>query len=147
MNSCNFLGRISSDIDYRVNGDKGIARFSIAVNRRGKDKKADFFRMVAFGKTADVINNYFHKGSRIAVECTAVKPDKYTNQNGQTIYPDIEFWVSNIDFVDTKAESQQNQASAPQSAPAPAAAPQSSGDQDFMKIPDSIPDIDELPFS
>lgn len=103
--------------------------------------------MVAFGKIAELISTYFHKGSRIGVECIAVKPDKYTNQNGQTIYPDIEFWVDNVDFIDTKAENQQNQASAPQSAPAPAAAPQSSGDQDFMKIPDSVPDIDELPFS
>lgn len=143
MNNCSFVGRISSDIDYRVNGDKGTARFSIAVNRRGKDKKADFFRMVAFGKIAELINTYFHKGSRIGVECIAVKPDKYTNQSGQTIYPDIEFWVNNVDFIDTKAENQQNQASAPQSAPA--AAPQ--GQDDFMKIPDNMPDIDELPFS
>ena len=95
--------------------------------------------MVAFGKTADVINNYFRKGSRIAIECTAVKPDKYTNQNGQTVYPDIEFWVSNVDFIDTKAESQT-------SAPTQAVAPQTKAD-DFMKIPE-IPDSqDELPFS
>ena len=142
MNNCSFVGRLSSDIDYRVNGDKSTARFSIAVNRRGKDKKADFFRMVAFGKIAELINTYFHKGSRIGVECIAVKPDKYTNQNGQTIYPDIEFWVNNVDFIDTKAENQQNQASAPQSAPT--AAPQSQ--DDFMNIPDSMPDVDELPF-
>lgn len=142
MNACQFMGRISSDIDYRVNGDKGIARFSIAVNRRGKDKKADFLRMVAFGKTAEVINNYFRKGSRIGIECMAVKPDKYTNQNGQTVYPDIEFWVSNVDFIDTKAESQTStaQAAAPQSAP-------TSAPDDFMSIPE-IPDSqEELPFS
>lgn len=140
MNSCDFMGRISTDIDYRVNGDKGVARFSIAVNRRGKDKKADFLRMVAFGKQAEVINNYFHKGSRIAIEAIAVQPDKYTDQSGQTRYPNVEFWVNGIDFVDTKAENQQSQSSAPQSAP------QSKPD-DFMKIPDNIPDIDELPFS
>ena len=34
MNACQFMGRISSDIDYRVNGDKGIARFSIAAEGR-----------------------------------------------------------------------------------------------------------------
>ena len=144
MNSCSFVGRISSDIDYRVNGDKGVARFSIAVNRRGKDRKADFLRMVAFNKTAEVINNYFHKGSRIGIECSAVKPDKYTNQNGQTIYPDIEFWINNIDFIDTKSESGQSQASAPQSAPA--ATPQSAPD-DFMNIPEIPESQDELPFS
>lgn len=142
MNACQFMGRISSDIDYRVNGDKGIARFSLAVNRRGKDKKADFFRMVAFGKTAEVVNNYFRKGSRIAIECTAVKPDKYTNQNGQTVYPDIEFWVSNIDFVDTKAESGN---SAPATA-APTSAPQSApASEDFMSIAEGCDT--ELPFS
>lgn len=113
------------------------------MNRRGKDKKADFLRMVAFNKTAEVINNYFHKGSRIGIECSAVKPDKYTNQNGQTIYPDIEFWINNIDFIDTKSESGQSQTSAPQSAPA--AAPQSAPKDDFMSIPEGVDN--ELPFS
>ena len=142
MNSTNFYGRVSSDIDYRVNGDKGVARFSIAVNRRTKEHKADFFRIVAFGKTAELINNNFRKGSRIALECTAVQPEKYTNQQGQTIYPNVEFWVTSLDFVDTKAES--GQTSAPQATPQ--SAPQSKPD-DFMKIPDNVPDIDELPFS
>ena len=139
MNHTSFYGRISSDVDYRVNGDKNVARFSIAVNRRTKEHKADFFRIVAFGKTAELINNNFKKGSRIALECTAVQPDKYTNQQGQTIYPNVEFWVTALDFVDTKAESQ---TSAPQSAPAPA--PQSTSD-DFMSIPEGIDN--ELLFS
>lgn len=136
MNNCSFVGRISTDVEYRVNGDKGVARFNIAINRRTKDRKADFLRIVAFGKTAELINNHFKKGSRIGLECTAVQPDKYTRQDGQTVYPNVEFWVSAVDFIDTKAESQ---ASAPQSAPAPKA-------DDFVKIPDNIPDIDELPF-
>ena len=144
MNSCNFLGRISSDIDYRVNGDKCVARFSIAVNKRGKDRKADFFRIVAFNKTAEVINNYFHKGSRIGLECTAVQPEKYEDRNGKTVYPNVEFWVSNIDFVDTKAESGQTQASAPQQTQTHQSAPTSAPD-DYMSVPEGVDE--ELPFS
>lgn len=147
MNKCLFYGRLSSDVDFRVNGEHQSARFSLAVDRKSKERKTDFLRMVAFGKQAEVINNYFRKGSRIAIEAMAIKPDKYTDQNGQTRYPDIEFWVNAIDFVDTKAESGQSQVSAPQSAPAPAAAPQTQMDG-FMDIPE-IPDSqdDELPFS
>lgn len=144
VNKVLFYGRVGSDIDFKVNGEHQSARFSLAVDRKTKDKKTDFFRMVAFGKQADVINRFFHKGSRIAIEAIAVQPDRYTGQNGQTVYPNVEFWVNGIDFVDTKSESGKGQAqtSAPQSAPAQA--PQSTPD-DFMSIPEGIDN--ELPFS
>lgn len=144
MNKCIFYCRVASDIDFRVNGEHRIARFSVAVDRKTKERKTDFLRMVAFGKHAELINNGFHKGSRISIEAMAVQPDKYTNQAGQTIYPNVEFWINSFDFVDTKAE---NQGSAPQAASAPQTAkpavPQS--DNDFMSVPDGIDS--ELPFS
>lgn len=148
MNKVFFIGRVASDIDTRVNGEHQTARFSIAVDRKTRDRKTDFFRIVAFGKTAELIGNHFKKGNRIAVEATAVKPDKYTNHNGQTIYPDIEFWVSTFDFIETKAEAQQNQGYPAPQAPAQVQAPTSQPqDNGFMNIPDNMPDVDELPFS
>lgn len=127
-------GRIASDIDMRVNGETTVASFSLAVNRRGKDKGADFLRCKAFNKQAEVINTYFHKGSRIALTASATQPPKYTNKDGNTIYPNVEFIVNSIDFVDTKAENEQQ---APQSAP-------QSKDTSFMDVPDS--ELSELPF-
>lgn len=139
MNSCEFFGRISSDIDLRVNGETQIASFSLAVNRRGKDKGADFFRFKAFNKTAEIIDRYFHKGSRICIRAIASQPPKYTNKDGVTVYPNVEFLVQDLDFVDTKAE---NEATAQTETPA-APAEQAQKSDDFMSIPDGL---DELPF-
>ena len=100
-------GRISSDIDMRYNGDLAIATFSIAVGKRTKEGGEDFFRCKAFGKQAEVIEKYFHKGSRISITATATQPPKYTNKDGKTIYPNVEFHVNTLDFVDTKSENPQ----------------------------------------
>ena len=134
-NNCSLFGRISTEIDLRVNGETTVATFSLAVNRRGKDKGADFLRCKAFNKQAEVINTYFHKGSRIALVASATQPPKYTNKDGNTIYPNVEFIVNSIDFVDTKAENEQ--ATQQQSAP-------SQKPDDFMSIPDGMDS--DLPF-
>lgn len=144
MNRFCGYGRISSDIDFKVNGEHQSSRFSVAFNRRSAERKTDFLRFVAFGKQAELINNNFKKGSRIALQATAIQPEKYTDQNGNTRYPNVEFWVDAIDFVETRAE--QGNQSAPSIPQAQATAP-STADAGFMQIPDSIPDIDELPFS
>ena len=137
MNNVSFLGRIATDIDMRINGEMQIASFSLAVNRRGKDKGADFFRCKAFGKTADVIEKYFHKGSRICVRAVAFQPPKYTNKEGTTVYPNVEFNIQELDFVDTKAESESNDY--PQPLPA-----DKKPDDDFLNITDD--QVGELPF-
>ena len=145
MNRFCGYGRISSDIDFKINGEHQSARFSVAFNRRSAERKTDFLRFVAFGKQAELINNNFKKGSRIALQATAIQPDKYTDQNGNTRYPNVEFWVDAIDFVETRAEQGQATAPAPQApqqtvAPAPQSVP-----DDFMSIPEGIDE--ELPFS
>lgn len=136
MNNVTMMGRVASDIDLRVNGETTVAQFSIAVNKRTKDHGADFFRFKAFGKQADVLSKYFHKGSRICVSASASQPPKYTNKDGVTVYPNVEFIVREIDFVDTKAENATEQ---------PAPTPKQSKPDDFMSIPDGIED--DLPFS
>ena len=141
MNSCCFYGHIATDIEYKVTeSGSATARFNIAVSRRSKERKTDFLRFVAFGKTAEVINNYFRKGSRIAVQAMAVQPDKFTDRNGNTRYPNVEFWISAVDFVDTKAESSQAAQSAPQASTNP-----KTESEDFMSVPEMVDE--ELPFS
>ena len=139
MNSCNFYGRIASDIDMKYNESTTVASFSLAVNKRGKDKGADFFRMKAFNKQAEVLEKFFHKGSRIAVTATAVQPPKYTNKDGNTIYPNVEFFVNGIDFVDTKNETAvEIQEQPKQETP-------KTDSNGFMSVDDGIAD-DDLPF-
>lgn len=142
MNSCTFFGRLVRDVEirYAQSSNVAVGRFTLAVNRSYQkgDVKADFFNMVAFGKTAETISNYFHQGSRIVVHCH-VQNDNYTNKDGNKVYQ-TNFIVDSFSFVDTRAEGgiTHNQSTQTTS-------PQIPTDSDgFMNIPDGIDE--ELPF-
>lgn len=132
MNQVSFYGRIASDIDYQEHGETHISSFSLAVNRQRKGSGADFFRCKGFGKTAELLRDYFGKGSRIAFTARASQPPKYQNKDGQDVYPNVEFLVQQIDFVDTKAESEN-------------VTKPSASETEFMDIPATIDE--EVPFS
>ena len=72
MNSCVMVGRLTKDVDFRINGDKSTAKFTIAVNREFKNSQgnydADFINCTAFGKRAETIQKYFTKGQQVCVK-------------------------------------------------------------------------------
>lgn len=72
MNSVQLVGRFTRDPEVRyTDGGSTIARFSLAVDRRFKSENgptADFPNCVAFGKTAEFIEKYFHKGMKIGLQ-------------------------------------------------------------------------------
>lgn len=142
MNSCIFYGRLVKDVELRYSqSNVAVGRFTLAVNRayqRG-DVKADFLNMVAFGKTAENISNYFHQGSRIVVHCH-VQNENYTNKDGKKVYQ-TNFIVDNFSFVDTRAEGGITQNQNPQPAPSSV----QTDPDGFMNIPDGIDE--ELPFA
>lgn len=144
MNSCNFYGRIASEIEMKYNESTVVATFSLAVTKRGREKGADFFRFKAFNKQAEVLEKFFHKGSRIAVTAIAVQPQKYTNKDGITVYPNVEFFVSSLDFVDAKNENTAEEQL--QEHPVEQASTQKPVDprEGFMRLDESI--TEELPF-
>lgn len=144
MNNCDFYGRISTDIEVRYsqgNEPMAIASFSVAVNRKGKDRKADFLPFTAFGRTAENINKFFHKGNRIVIRSHAQKDD-YTDKDGNK-RSSIKFIVDDFDIVETKAEN----GSAGTQNTLPETSPYGSVDSDgFMNIPDGVED-GGLPFN
>lgn len=82
MNSVSIMGRITHSIELKaMSTGKSIVNFNIAVNRPFQREKTDFFRVVAFDKTADIINMYFGKGQLIAIE-GRLQADTYTDRNG-----------------------------------------------------------------
>ena len=139
MNSCTFFGRLVRDVELRYSqtGNVAVGKFTLAVNRAYQkgDVKADFLNMVAFGKTAETISNYFHQGSRIVVHCH-VQNESYTNKDGNNVYQ-TNFIVDSFSFVDTRAEGgiTQNQNNNNQA-----------NSDGFMSIPDGVED-DGLPFN
>lgn len=111
MNNVVLMGRLTKDVELRYNQSQmAIGRFTVAVNRRlTKEKRqeaeannqatADFINCVAFGKTAEIIGQYFHKGNRIAV-IGHIQTGSYENQQGQKIYT-TDVIVDQFDFVES----------------------------------------------
>jgi single-strand DNA-binding protein len=92
MNKGYAMGFISSDIRTEVMNLKSgeqmtKARFSVACNKKSKDKNAgaDFIGFVELGKTADNIAKWFAKGKGIFVEYH-VSTGSYTNKEGKKVY-------------------------------------------------------------
>ena len=101
MNSCNFIGNITHDLEIKfATNAKGtpVMKFRIAV-RRDKDT-ADFINCVAFNKTAELIADYFGKGSTIGVS-GKLQTGSYDNKQGTKVYT-TELMINDITFVDKK---------------------------------------------
>ncbi len=85
-----------------------VVNFSVASTNRWKDKKTgeikestDWFRMVATGSSAEIIAEYFSKGSEIVITKSRFKQRKY-EKNGVDHYMS-EFFVESFDFCGKKS--------------------------------------------
>ena len=68
MNKVIMCGRLTKDVEMRYTKGEdptAVASFGIAIDRRGKEREADFFNCTAFGKTAEFMEKYLMKGSRV----------------------------------------------------------------------------------
>lgn len=86
MNNICIVGRLGHDVSLRYTADEmAVGRFSVAVgrgkNKEGKDLGTDWFECVAFGKQAEAIDKWFHKGDMIDITGT-VRINKYTDKEG-----------------------------------------------------------------
>lgn len=145
MNRLIMMGRLCADPEIRYGGadnHTAVANFRIAVDRRFKrdgDPNADFFRITAIGKTAEFVDKYLRKGTKIVLE-GEIRNNNYTGKDGNMVYSD-QIIANSIEFAERKSTStQQNNANDP--VPMPEDATKEGG---FMYIPDDIGD--ELPFS
>ena len=142
MNKVILMGRLTRDPEVRVStGERqtNIGRFSIAVDRRFKREgqpDADFFNCTAFRKTAEFVEKYLHKGTKVVV-VGSVQNDNYTKQDGSQVYS-VQIMVDEIEFAESKNSSEGSGAGYQPAQP-------SAGANDFMNIPDGI--VEELPFN
>ena len=69
MNRVVLIGRITRDPETKTttSGTK-VAEFSIAVDKRGRDEGANFFRVKAWGNQAEYVGNYLSKGRLVAID-------------------------------------------------------------------------------
>ena len=126
MNQVVLMGRLTRDPEVRyTSGEKAmaVARYTLAVDRRGKgERSADFIPCVAFDKAAEFA-------------------EKYTNREGQKVYT-TDVILTSQEFADSKGATAGGQGNA--GGGAAGNAPRD--DEPFMNIPDGA-DAEGLPWN
>ena len=139
MNSVQIVGRLVRDVEVKYStGENANAncRFTVAVNRRFKNKEtdqydADFINCVAFGPTSEFISKWFHKGEMIGLN-GRIQTGSYTNKDGIKVYT-TDVIVENAEFVGSKNNNTNDGST------------QSQKNTDFMNVPAGVDD-EELPW-
>lgn len=102
MNKITLLGRLTKDVELKLIGDRPLAEFSLAVNRKYKnaqgERETDFFNCKLWGKTAETLQQHTMKGQQLLVS-GRVENRTFVNQEGQNV-KFTEVIVEEFDFVE-----------------------------------------------
>ncbi|WP_145437128.1 single-stranded DNA-binding protein [Staphylococcus haemolyticus] len=99
-------GRITKDLELKQAGQTQVTNFSLAVDNPFKKDDTSFFDIVAFGKTAELLNNYCGKGSKILIEGN-LKQDRFQDKEGNNRSV-VRVIANKIEFLDSKGSNNQN---------------------------------------
>lgn len=114
MNIVSISGRLVYEPELKTtsNGTNYMSS-RIAVERHDKDKNTDFFTFRAYGKSAEFIKKYFHKGYPVELS-GKLQTSSYEKQDGTKVNETYIF-VSEVGFV-LKSQTE-NQTQAPAEGP------------------------------
>lgn len=101
------IGRLTKDIELKsTQTGKSVVNFSFAVDKGkdnlGNDLGANFINCVAWGKTAELLNTYTKKGSKLLVQGELTSRN-YQDNTGRTVYV-VEVVVNRVEFLDTRQQ-------------------------------------------
>jgi single-strand DNA-binding protein len=92
LNKAMIIGRLGQDPDVRyTQSNTAVANMSIATSERYKDKmgewkeNTEWHRVVAWGRTAEICQEYLSKGSLVYIE-GPIQTRKWEDKEGQTRY-------------------------------------------------------------
>ncbi|MBR4514216.1 MAG: single-stranded DNA-binding protein [Lachnospiraceae bacterium] len=148
MNKVILMGRLTRDPEIRYsqgNESLAIARYTLAVDRRftkktgGDEQTADFIPCVAFGKSGEFAEKYFHQGTKVLVS-GRIQTGSYTNKDGNKVYT-TEVIIEEQEFAESK-NSQGGGGNSDGGFDRPA--PENASADGFMTIPGGAED--SLPF-
>lgn len=106
MNSVNLIGRIGNEPELKKLEDGRVCTsISLGVDKRTKESRiTDWVGCSAWGKTAETIVQYAHKGDRLAVS-GSITTRTYEKEDGSKVKL-YDVLISGFDFLsDRRAES------------------------------------------
>lgn len=133
VNQVFLIGRLTRDVELRsTTTGKQVASFSLAVDKQ-TGEGADFFDCTAWEKTAELLNQYVGKGSKVHVQGSLQQ--RSWEQDGQKRNK-VEVVVRDVTFLDSKGDSTN---------PATTSAPKKN-DTVVEDIGDEPINLDDIPF-
>lgn len=136
MNSIFIIGTLCRDIELRqVTAKSGepfsIGNSAIAYNeKRGSEQITSFFDIKILGRKAEIIAQYFAKGSRIAIHGKLVQ-EKWQNKETGQMNSKILIEVADFDFMQQNKNAAENQAPQRQAPQRQAQPPRQMPPQDY----------------
>jgi single-strand DNA-binding protein len=145
LNKAMIIGRLGQDPDVRyTQSNTAVANMSVATSERYKDKSGEWkentewHRVVAWGRTAEICQEYLKKGSLVYIE-GPIQTRQWEDKDGQTRYT-TEIKALTMTMLDSKGSSS-NGGNVPKKPDS--AQPVSSN----VDLNDNLDDIDDdLPF-
>ena len=125
MNKLIVMGNLTGDPKITHTDSTTIAKYTVAVNRRGKREEniADYIPCVAFGRSAEFAEKYLHQGMKMLIT-GRLQSGSYINKDGQKVYT-LDLVVEDQEFAGSKGN---NKASGKE------------GNNDIRNTPSPIPD-------
>ena len=146
MNIVILKGNLTKEIELKYTpSGTAVAKSSIAITDGFGDKqKTNFFELTFWGKTAEMVNQYFRKGSQILIN-GRLQQETWTDQQGQK-KSKISVIVEKVEFCGSKssngeANNYQNQGNYQQPQPQ-----QSNNYQTNAPAPEIDIDEENIPF-
>ena len=110
VNKVILLGNVGSDpeLKYTTNG-AGVSNFSVATNETWMDKntnerqeRTEWHRIVAWGRLAEICNQYLKKGSKVYIE-GRLQTRSWEGQDGQKRYT-TEIVAGEMQMLDSRED-------------------------------------------
>ena len=144
MNLVILTGRLTADPEMRTTQTgKSVAKFSIAVNE-GKSKdgaeRVQYFNISAWERSAEVLQNYAKKGTKIMVE-GSLQNRSWDKPDGTKGYA-TDILLNRFEFLGSKGDTDGGAVSANSAAPAASPATQKTkAKSDDINLDEELPEI------
>ena len=133
FNKAILMGRLTATPELKqTQSGVPVTSFTLAVDRKGKDKQCDFINVVAWRQTAEFICKYFGKGQAILV-CGELQTRSWTDGQGNKRTA-TEVVANEVSFCEAKKSAETNSHTHNQN-----------GSQGKFEPPAFAPKFEELP--
>lgn len=142
LNKAMLIGRLGQDPEVRyTQSNTAVANFSLATNERYKDRngewqeRTEWHRIVAWGRTAEICQEYLKKGSLVYIE-GPIQTREWEDKDGQKKYT-TEIKALTMQMLDSRGD-KMGGGGAP-SKPGKSAASSVEIDESFDDMDDDLP--------